>query len=394
MANIFIAWELGSGLGHLSYLAPITSALTDKGHTVTLAINDPSNIEKFNFPKTVQVVAAPSFRSFPHKPPQTVSLSCILVNRGFQSPTVLKGILRCWQGLFDLTKPDLFIFDYAPTAMLAARGTHHPKVMIGSGFSEPHPGKPGLVMLPGYKGAEVIAKTNETHIVNCVNQVCKELSLAPIQYLSDLYEHNLALISTLPTLDIHQRPMQKSVYFHVEETQKNNTGLHWPPNDKKCIFAYLKVGNSSVLPALDALASSGENIICYCNRVTPELIAKYTNIQFSSVPLDMNSLLKKADAVVCHAGKGTISTALSQGVPLLLLPTHMEQNMNTIRIQQMNLGLRGRVEHGPKAVLQDLRTLFNNSKIKETAAKLTQEDQPRKLASTNEVITNICGLLN
>lgn len=395
MANIFIAWELGAGLGHLSYLAPLTNALVNEGHTVTLAINDPSNIDRFNFPKSVNIIAAPSFRTFPQKSPQTVSLSCILINKGFQNPTILKGIVRCWHGLFSLTEPDLFIFDYAPTAMLAAHGMQCPKVIIGSGFSEPDPGKPGLVMLPDYNGAKVMAKRNETHIVKCVNQICSEQSLPSIEYLSDLYQHDLTLISTLPTLDIHQRSPAKSLYFNFEETQEKSKNIDWPTNDRKNIFAYLKVGNPSFLPTLEALSAIDANVICYCNRVTPELTAKYKQIHFSPIPLNIHTLLNKADAVVCHAGKGTISEALNYGVPLLLLPTHMEQNMNTIRIKELNLGLRGRVELGPKAILKDLSKLLYDSKITDHAAKFAKEYSKyrHKVVSKATVTSRICELL-
>ncbi|GLS46920.1 glycosyltransferase [Methylobacterium brachythecii] len=51
-------------------------------------------------------------------------------------------------------------------------------------------------------------------------------------------------------------------------------------------------------------------------------------------------LLRKADAVVTHAGHGTVMRALSNGVPLLCLPMGRDQHDNAIRVVAHGAGLQ------------------------------------------------------
>ena len=396
MANILIAWELGAGLGHLSYLSVIASELNAKGHSVTLALNDPTNVENFNWPSGVNIVPSPAFRSMQSNQPKTASLPCIMLTRGFQSPKLLKGMVRSWHGLFKLTQPDLMLFDYAPTAMLAARGMSFKKVVIGSGFSEPEPGTAALNMLPGVNGACRAAQLSEEKVVKHINEVCRSLNYPPVNYLSDLYQHDLALISSLPDLDIHPRSQKTSHYFQFDNTEQNQEILTWPDNHQKNILAYLRAHSPNCPVALDALVETDANIICYCANLKPEIMQRYSKkgITFSLRPFDMAHMLKAADVMICHAGKGTISESLQQGTPLILLPTHMEQNMNTVIVEKLGVGLRGRSDKGPKAVCYDINRLLNNNNFTDKATGFSKQlkDQPI-IKTEQQLIEKICNLL-
>lgn len=396
MANIVVAWELGAGLGHLSYLSIIINRLSDLGHQLTLVLNDPSNIGFFDLPDSLLILPAPSFKTLGPKNQHTVSLPCILRNRGFQGPKVLSGIVRCWEGIFQVTEPDLIFFDYAPSAMLAARGLDCPKVLVGSGFSELEPNEPGLIMRPDKKGASHIAKASELYIVECINQVCVKLGYQKVRYLSDLYTCDLNLITCLPDLDLYKRDMSKCLYFDFTSNRPDYESFSWLKGNRKKVFVYLTVGKRGTSSILSALTNQQYDVICYCSGMSNSLFQRYSRmgLRISREPLNSEVLLNDADLVICHAGKGMIAKSLKNGAPLLLLPTHMEQRLNMTCVEHLGAGLGINADVDTQAIHARVDRLLNDpiyrSKAKAIAEKTNLE---AGFVGEVEVIQRITSLL-
>jgi UDP:flavonoid glycosyltransferase YjiC (YdhE family) len=63
------------------------------------------------------------------------------------------------------------------------------------------------------------------------------------------------------------------------------------------------------------------------------------NIVFSAEPVRMGDVCREADLGICHAGSGTTQALVSSGVPVLLLPEHLEQMMTAKRVSTIGGGL-------------------------------------------------------
>ncbi|WP_415893744.1 glycosyltransferase [Neptuniibacter sp. PT8_73] len=396
MANIVFAWELGAGLGHLSRLAVLMNRLDALGHNLTLVLNDPSNLDAFDLPESLLILPAPSFKTLPSKKQPTVSLPCILQNRGFQGPKVLRGIVRSWHGIFKVTQPDLLIFDYAPSAMLAARNLACPKVNIGSGFSELVPGSPCSVMRTDLKDAAKLTKLMESRIVGLINCICDQFGYHRVQFLSDLYQYDLAIISTLPDLDPYKRNPDKSLYINFEITEQGVNAINWKSGNKKRVFVYLTMGHYGVIETLDALLAENCEVICYGMGFPPKMIETYSRkgIQFSLDPINAPELLPTADLVVCHAGKGLITESLFFGTPLLLLPTHMEQRMNAELVKSLGSGLTIAGNINQQNVKKVLSRLLTDTSFTDNAGKIAKKYEDRDtLSSLDNILDRITSLL-
>jgi UDP:flavonoid glycosyltransferase YjiC (YdhE family) len=73
-----------------------------------------------------------------------------------------------------------------------------------------------------------------------------------------------------------------------------------------------------------------------------------------------SKIMQISDAVVCQGGNGTIYQAMSQGVPIVGIPTMHDQEFNLDRVEELGIGihlseLKFRPDHLEKAV-EDILT--------------------------------------
>ncbi len=90
------------------------------------------------------------------------------------------------------------------------------------------------------------------------------------------------------------------------------------------------------------LMSFGEvdaNFLVHCVGMDEETANQYTqkNVRFSSDPVQLKGIENRADLVICHAGHGTVAASLLMGIPLLLLPTQLEQLLLANKLSALKL---------------------------------------------------------
>ena len=135
MARILLAWELGSGLGHVVRLAPVARELRDAGHECVFALRNPRAAAQTSIADGFTIVQAPL--AVPMKSAGPLgSLGDVLATIGYADPGRLEPLLRGWEGLLSELGIELVVADYAPTACLAALG-RTPVVAVGGSFTLP-----------------------------------------------------------------------------------------------------------------------------------------------------------------------------------------------------------------------------------------------------------------
>ncbi|HVL00691.1 MAG TPA: hypothetical protein VM553_12805, partial [Dongiaceae bacterium] len=140
--KILCAWEMGGDLGHVSRLAGLARELLMRGFDVTVALKDLSRCHRFFADLDVTLVQAPVWLPRITMQRPIACLPDTLLLNGYLEPDPLHALVRSWQSLISLVKPDLLICDYSPTAMLAGHASGLPQILVGTGFSEPAPGGP------------------------------------------------------------------------------------------------------------------------------------------------------------------------------------------------------------------------------------------------------------
>ncbi|MEQ5837771.1 glycosyltransferase [Marinobacter sp. NFXS9] len=340
MPHILLIWELGEDLGHLARLSKLAEAFMDRGHKVTLAAKDLSRANVFFRESRARLIQSPVWLPRLKRPRLTKTLADILAYKGYGDVEGLSALVKAWRTLLEDAKPDLVIFDYAPTALLASRNLPIPRVIVSNSYSFPVPGIPVQDICPWIKAPFEAMQRNEQRVVDNVNQVAKRHALPAIHCIADLYEHDAAFHADLPEFDPFAAERTAPVYVGPPSNSMNFQACDWGSGGGKRVFVYLKPGRQHVDAALKTLAKSNAIVRgYYAGTLTPELRALASpSFQLSGSPLDMAASLKGADKVVAHAGVGTVCDALLAGKPLFGLPTQIEQTFNAHQISDLGVG--------------------------------------------------------
>ena len=340
MSRFLLAWELGSGIGHLGRLAPLAQALRARGHEVTLAVKDLSGVHAVAGLDTFRVLQAPIWLKSADaaEPPQNYAE--ILARFGYADPGGLSGMVRAWCGLFALATPDVIVADHAPTALLAARVSALPRATYGSGFFLPPRVRPLPNMRPWLDIPAAQLAAGEDKVLASVNQVLAALHVAPLAMLAELLEADADFLMTFRELD-HYRNRQAGRYLGVVSSEGADPVAAWPDGAGKKVAVYVHGDYRDMGTLLNALNAVDARAMIFAPGIAPAMLEKFGSprLHFGSRPLALSAAGRQCDAAVCHGSLATTAAFLRAGCPLLLLPLHLEQFLVSINVESLGAGL-------------------------------------------------------
>ena len=394
MATIALIWELGSDYGHIGRFLPIAQALRERGHRPVMVLRDISRADEMLSPYGLDYLQAPLWLPPVSGLPLALNFTESLFLFGFLQPSGLLSISKAWRQLWSLLKPDLMVFDHAPTALLAARGLGIPRLITGNSFAVP----PDVTPLPPYRwwdGAPSTARLMDTEnrLVSIANQVLTSLSAPLISKVGDLYAAESTLITASPELDVYGRRLGQP-FIGAINTIDHGVTPKWPGTRSRKVFAYLKAQAPVFEQVVKALSRVDASVLIFAQGISRQQIQKLqsANLAFSESPVIMRQVCVQCDVAVCHAG-GMVDVMLNAGVPLLLLPLQMEQTMTSKRVEQIGCGLLFLPDFPPTMLERHLSKLLTDPGFKQRAtahaanrAGLTQESAVARLIAECEAL--------
>lgn len=353
--GVLYAWELGQDLGHLLRFLTPALKLRERGHEVSFAVRDLSNAEQTLGMRGLRIMQAPIWiANVAELPKMTISYAEIALRYGFISYPGLKAMVKAWREVFLHVRPGLVLTDHSPSALLAVRTMGLKCAPIGSGFFNPPLTNP----LPNMRywndiPAQRIAKPDEI-ATRIANRVIADMGGQPLTSLADLFRTTDSFLCTFRELD-HYPDRGQAKYWGPTFEMDQGVELAWPAGEGKCIFAYIKPRHSHFVMLLEALRDSGHSVLVYAPGISRELFEKFKSerMVISREPLKLKNMIGGADMVICHGGPGTVTASLLAGIPLLILPTQMEQVMSTRRVVQLGAALMSMPEDKKKPADKD-----------------------------------------
>ena len=297
---------------------------------------------------------------------ETLSYCDVLQEQGFHSEASLSVVIRVWQTLYSLLRPDTVLFLRSPSALLAAKNERFEKILVGSGFSCPPPTFPLGVFFPDLLNAEQHRRirVNEDTVLNAVNQSLSQNSLSPITQLGDIYKiPDKTELHTRKELDHFP---ERTAQSYLSITFKPCASWKWPENDTKKIYVNLEYYEQ--LPWLiERLIKSGQNILLQKNNLDNGFINQLTanNISVVNHPISFIDSDNVCDIAITNGDFHTSSMLLLSAVPQIILPVSREQQILARMIAKQGFGLAtdgARKEN----IISALNSLATDNSIKET----------------------------
>jgi hypothetical protein len=264
----------------------------------------------------------------------------ILLSQGYLTTDSLSGLFEGWCAQLEAVRPDVVVADYAPTAVLAARALGIRCGVVGIGYFMPPAGKPLPNLMDWLNIPEGRLRVTEQRLLQNVNAMLARRGAAPMRWGSELLLGDLPLLCSFHELDAYGRTAAEGNWYgstHME----GGAAPAWPEGQGPKVFAYLRGNHPMSVRLLQALADEGCRVLCYYPEIRggkpPPL--EHPCIHYSAEPVDLDRAFAEATLCVGYGGDATVSQALLAGVPLLLVPMHVEQFLRARAVERMGAGI-------------------------------------------------------
>lgn len=371
----FLMCPLGYLLAHVGRLSAIGKALRARGHRVIFAGDDPANPRsRMHFAQAEGFECVPAREpNYPYAWDRFVKHGWVLT--AFDLMRVrrwapLDAILERQLELIDDLRPDMIIGDASVTVSTAAHIAGLPAAGVMNGYATAFV-RNTSVFKP------IIHAYNAGWLAPIRNTVYRKRGKTPVNALRLL--QNMPLISPdLP--DLYSIPKKWSNWHFVGPiVSEPPVGLpDWfdeledgTPN------IYITMGSTGrldefLLRTYDALGQCPYRfIVTTGGQVSEQTQAQApANFRFTTYAPG-SQLMARCEALIFHGGNGTMYQGLAAGVPMIALPSHLEQGLNAKMAVRRGFCLMfsPRRVRGPQ-IVQALERILHEPKYREAARTL------------------------
>lgn len=387
-------WELGGNLGHVNNLAAICTQLQARGYEVSVALRSLEYVGDVFGDTAVRIFQAPIWTVPARRTRGPESIADILGSLGYEHASGLRSLVRAWESIFELVSPDVVVFDFAPTALLAARKFSFKKIVTGIGFGELPPESPAVSLMPWRGQALQTVQSREAAIVDQINRVLSAGLLPPIRFIGDLYQVDRTIIAFIPELDLYGQRRNDVTYCLPSSGGKRYAAPSWKASELPKIFVYLKSSFRQTREVLEALSHISANVFVYL-RGADEAAIKFcraAGFSVSEVQVDLAEAMKSADYVIAHGGS-TVLLALLAGKPVLCVPTQLEQMNMAHLLVRSRFGDAVHMGEQMQDAQKKLENLLHDKHIMQEVHALAQRYKDMSLKESDVEIADACDSL-
>lgn len=391
MATVVCIWEQGSNLGHLGNLRQVALRSIERGHQVWVLAKDLENVHRLFSDLPVHIMQSPVKRTAGDDGKRILqSFSQLIRHSCYRDRKDLKTYVQAWRSVFEVLKPDIVFYDHSPLALVASWGLTFTKVLLGSGFTLPPTETPLFGVFPTVSNTQqqlIKNRQQEQTLLEDIASVYNELDLSGFNQVADIYrqaDHVIRL--TIPEFD-HFGPRPVGGYVGVWPSF-GGAELCWSGVKKYKVFAYLQPFVQ--LPVLlDQLVEANAEVVIYSPSLKQKDRQRLASslVKFSDDPLDLQSVAGQVDFAITHGNHDTSTQLSLAGTPLLLIPRHQEQQLFSLRLQRLGVGVSSFQDQASYA--SEINELLNNSSYRENAVALQKKYDASVEAGAGDIINNL-----
>ena len=339
MARILLAWELGTGFGHVAPLRALAQALTQRGHECVFAVRELHTAEEFLQRGPWPVLQAPLRVSAIRAPLRVqVSYASLLHNTGFDDALNLAAMLRAWRDVMRISGCDLLVADHAPCAVVAAHTLGLPTLQLGSGFTLPPATQPFPAFRPHPRLSDAVLQHNEQAVLAVLHEACERLEVALPTTLQQIFAHTGRGLLTYAELD-HYEVRSGERYLGLPD-QAHGLSPPWPSGKGPRLFGYLRPSRH-LQATLAALARLNARVLVRIGGTDASKLRSFESLGLRIVDqaIDLREAARDCDGFINYAAHGTTAEMLLAGKPGVLLPDILERELVAKRAKQLGAAL-------------------------------------------------------
>lgn len=397
MARVLLAWELGAGTEHLAHLVPLALRIRARGHEPVFALSDVTRAQATLGAHGFPYLQAPMWHCrLPRPTVVPCSYSEILHHYGYLDAEGLLGLVKAWREIYALVEPRAILFEHAPTALLASRGSETARIITGVGFSTPPRERP----LPSFRTWEPVLKErlerSDTLVLGTVNAVLARLRLRPLAELSELFDADAEFLCTFPELD-HYAVRGGGDYCGPVFDRADGAGALWPQGSGTRVYVDLRPGMPAFNANAEALSDSGLSVLWSAPGASDDVVRRYASasLRFTRERVCLADVAERAQAVVLSGSHGPVSAMLLAGVPMALYPLHVEQALVSRNAARMGAALVAAPQSRPPEVRGAISRIVGEPRYREAAqtfaAKYRDFDPKQVVARISRKVGTYCG---
>jgi UDP:flavonoid glycosyltransferase YjiC (YdhE family) len=390
MRRALLAWDCGTGRGHLSKLKWIAEALEDRfefdaalclmqhADEIRPLCRSVFQAAFLNYDRSDRIASGDV---------PTSTWGEYLGDLGFRDQEFLSRQITWWQKVIRARRISLVISDFAPCALLAARGLGVPAVAAGIGYTVPPPDTEEFpVFIPEY----VERIHDEAQMTACVNRAAMPLGVPELRRLSDIYACEAQLVATIPLLDPYSGSRHDPLI-----PPRVEVGAH-EFDDRDEIFVYFSTTEVSNPAIIEALADLGVPVRIFAPALEAEAAGRLESagVIVERKPVAPGAICRKSRLMVNSAQHGTLCLGLAAGIPSVVLPQQLEQQYNALAgAKRGTVRQVAKNEQTPERLRSIILECYHDRAMQKTARELASELLPFFFRSPRRMIRRKIGAL-
>lgn len=392
MAKILLTWELGLNSGHAVRLAQLAEALQAAGHETCFAVQRPDALRRWRgqagFAEVRQAPIWPGLLRHNDVPPLRGERSWgdLLTAMGMHDSGVLEYMLRCWEAVLSDSGADMVIADFAPAAMLAAKG-RVPVVAVGTGFTVPPADGATFPLLRGDK--PLIA---EEALLTLVNRALSRVARPPLTHLPEMGAADLACPATFAELDPYRGRRKGEVYPPFMSGDVGEAG------EGQAVFAYFTVADAltaALMRALPLVAKTGVPLRAWLPGIQSADAKDLADagVKLLTAPAAQPDIAATSRLALTTGGLGMASFALAAGLPMAIMPVDLEKALTANAVAALGSGVVLPQGQDSQVLANGIIAAIKSSQLRDVARDQALDFRRRCIPPAEIIVQHCLSLL-
>lgn len=268
---------------------------------------------------------------------------------GFRDEAFVARNVAWWQEVIRVRDISFVVADFAPCALLAARGMGIPAVASGVGYYCPPPELLGFPILMPEHSTRLY---DEREMVDIVNRATRSLGVPQIDRLPAVYSSNDQIGSSLAMLDPYDGMRSAPLLPPVADMPSRASS-----GDGEEIFVYFSTTERNEPALMEAIENLGAPTRVFIPGLeaaaADRLTAKGVIVERQPVPAD--AIVRRSRVMLNAAQHGTLCLGLGGGIAQVCFPQHLEQAFHGRRAEAAGVALV--VDRSRRTSVAEVRSL-------------------------------------